>query len=324
MYLCAFKSPVLRKILIFLSAFCISFMVIYSVYYYSRASRLQSGLVMDAADLRHTQLENILHQSDTGQNIIYIPAVRQALGAPLGIPGDNFVGMQGTYSRNFIEKIDEAILHHFPNHPPIDFPGLQNGDSVLFSYYFQQLMMPRNFFWLDNWESFAGKHVRSLILRPEIKDTILKVSLLDGGSYKRITFNTGNGVEANYITDGAEEYFQKYLLDNIPENDSITIWNIPAKTAILLPDIDFYFERHFKPGDTTVSFMKGHTFKAIDERLKAKTTVREKAPVEYNGNLIRPAGPVLFYLRNTQVKDKPVYFAMLIRNPEVLIVKGME
>jgi hypothetical protein len=292
-------------------------MVIYSVYYYSKAGKLQTGVVMDAADLKRTELLSHLSQVNQSENVLYSPAVMQSLGLAKSIPEDNFVGERGKYSKAFIEKIDEAVLHHFPNHPPIDFPGLKENDSVLFSYYFQQVMLPKGFFWLDKSQEFTGKKVRSLIFRPDRQDTVHRtVKLTQGQNYKEISFDAGDSVEGVYIVEGAEDFYSHILNDSIPVvADS---WDVPRRTAVWLPDIDFYFEKYYD-GPSALPELRNHSFKTVDERLKVKTTVPDKDPVDFYGKLISENGPVLFYLKNKKAATGQIYFALLIRNPEVLV-----
>jgi hypothetical protein len=286
------------------------------VYYYSRAYKLQRGMVVEASELRETSINPCTSDTARG-NVILYAGYRQVLdtAAMFKAPKTNFVGIKGPYSKALLEKILEAVLRHFPNHPPIDFAGVKEGDPILFSYFFQQAMMPRGFFWLREPQPLGEVKVRSLLYRQD-RDTAAgsKVKLVTGPGYRGVRAALENKSSAVYILEGAEEYYRQIASTGVVPQDTGT-WQIGRNEALWLPDIDMFIGKTYTEAEKQRKGLSA--YKVVDERIKVKTTVKGSDPVHFYGKLWRYNQPVLFYLEDNAT-GKP-YYTLLIRNPEILV-----
>src|SRR6185312_14727363 len=115
----------MKKMFIFFAAFWVSFMTIYSVYYYKVEGKLDESIVADVKDLPHTVM-GLPGLNDSDKNMIYTQGISQVIPALSGdsthslsaVPDTDFVSFNGTYTKDHIEKFYEGLVTKFTHHPP--------------------------------------------------------------------------------------------------------------------------------------------------------------------------------------------------------------
>lgn len=324
----------MKKALIYLSAFCVSFLTIYSIYYYSKVFKMQQALVVEAGQLKNTTIGSGRAAFITEGNAIYTSGVVKAIhlnrpsdSVTIGteanhIPDKYFVGGEGVYGIQLLNSYDSAAFVKYKNHPPIDFNNMVKGDSLVFSYLFQQLMLPKGFYSAEEWINFGDKEVRALLFRKYKKNGLqngrfyqkdgqMLLTCLLRDSQQVVWYSNTNA--GNIITDYAEaEAFMK------PENEVL----LDDSTALLLPDVDFFIQKSYKPEELTADHLPIAHKKLVQERMKLKTTAPVKDPQEWNGDKIYFKAPMLFYIKNP--KDSLPYFALLARDSELFVKNNLK
>ncbi|RYD81337.1 MAG: hypothetical protein EOP53_06620 [Sphingobacteriales bacterium] len=307
----------MRKALIFVCAFAVSSLVIYSVYYYGRINKLTSGIVAFASELPKTAFSPKYpkHFSDTSYigNAGLSSAINDSLSTDFSLPPtENYLTGNGIYNKAFLEEMNIGISNKFPNHPPIGFGNLQEGDKVLFSYFFKNVILPKSFFPAVNTIDVDGKHFRALAYMPEKKE-------------ESIAFAMGENNTRIYIPiDNSSQYFiiskHKFDFNNgnfIDKNGFILDpMNVAAnQKSIIFPEIDFNIIKYWKPEDAYF-IPNAKQYKQLEERAKIKLTSINREPVlPKNAIELKPPFYMYLYKKGTQ---KP-YFALYIAGTELLL-----
>ena len=332
----------MKKSAIFISSFMVSFMVIYSVYYYMNVKDLDRGVVSAASDLKNTVIgyEGLnTENKSVVYNLGLFQSVQQhALTAndtshwladakANPIPQNHFLGIDTPYSRNALEKIYEHLLIKFSKHPPIDFGKLKNGDSIMFSYFFQNISLPVGFRRAAAGIKIKDKDYYSLEYYPfdSLHNSasvcfftntagdkyLLQVENKESGELATWVSNAeGLGAMSNYINAG-----------RMLKEGTITKHTFGKSESVVIPELDFSFVKRYKQDDLAAFGALFQRYKVIEERMKFKLSYPEgqNKRIEhasgfksYNFN-----GNTLFYLKKKGA-EKP-YFMVLLNDPEILV-----
>src|SRR5438128_2461925 len=113
----------MRKALIFVGAFIVSTIVIYSVWYYSQMGKYQGGIVVTAEELPNTVIADQKKAEKPNKNFILFTGLQQALQSPAlsaeeCFPDSNRILTNNSYSLDLEEKLNVEISRKFPGHPP--------------------------------------------------------------------------------------------------------------------------------------------------------------------------------------------------------------
>ncbi len=322
----------MRKMFIFFVAFWVSFMTIYSIYYYKVQSKLDESIVANVKDLPHTVM-GLADAKDSDKNMIYTEGVSQVIPALSpdtmhligSIPDTDFVSFNGTYTKEHLEKFYEGLVTKFTHHPPISFSNLKDGQRLLLSYYFENIRLPDGFRVSDKNINYRGHNIRAL--------------------QYYLTPNTDTGTIFFYKNDQTHEFAVKVKFNN--GKDELVMYNDPssqnwkyAKTAadalmgnkaskcvltktqsVLIPEIDFNIVK-----DYDKEYVKNNPllsgFDLVENRIKFKISPpKGGGPLEVNNSYNTATnftmdGNVLYYIRQTD-KLNP-YCVIYVTNPEIL------
>lgn len=299
----------LNKALIFVSAFVVSSLVIYQVYYYNKVKSLSSGIVATAAELPGTQIDPFIPKHFSGSSYMGNAGLLAALGQATQssfaeAPKENYLSGNGVYSKAFLDEINIGISNKFPNHPPIGFPAAE-GDKVLFSYLFKNIVLPAEFTNTTNGIKIDGKHFRAIQYMAG-KDSNVSISM-NGEEINAINVKLNKNTETLIISKTQQGQFTK------PTSTS----NI--KTAVTFPEIDFNIIKYWKAEEA--GFVPhAKDYKHLEERLKLKLSTVHKEAVE-NKAAVEIKPPFYIYLYKSG-EEKP-YFMLYIADTELLLpVKG--
>src|SRR6185503_15277893 len=110
----------MKKMFIFFAAFWVSFMTIYSIYYYKVESKLDESIVAEAKDLPNTVI-GFAELKDSDKNMIYTEGISQVIPALSidstqslsAVPDTDFVSFNGTYTKDHLEKFYEGLVTKF-------------------------------------------------------------------------------------------------------------------------------------------------------------------------------------------------------------------
>ncbi len=322
----------MRKMFIFFAAFWVSFMTIYSVYYYKVSSKLDESVVAEAKDLPNTII-GIAPLKDADKNMVYSEGISQVIPTAIkdsatylsDVPDTDFVSFNGTYSKAHIEKFYEGLVTKFINHPPIDFKNLKDNDKLLLSYFFENVRLPDGFRVSEKSIDFKGKKIRALQYHPHTasdtgkvtfykneksQEYALKVKINDGKDEVLMYYNPLCHIWAEASTK-AKEFTEnrenKYLLSK--------------DESVLVPEIDFNIVKDFnKEKDYFNTVLDNYNL--VEERIKLKISPpKTGGPLEVNesfntANNYIMSGNVFYTIRETD-KTKP-YCVIYVTNPEIL------
>jgi hypothetical protein len=317
----------LKKATIFIIAFMVSFLTIYSVYYYKEIKKLDQSVVALAKDLPNTQF-GFEGNADNDKNMIYSPGLEQVLSAstkndslPSTIPDEHFAAFNTTYTRDHMEKFYENLVSKFPNHPPVEFKDVKDGERVLMSYFFYNVHLPKGFRVSASAVDFHGVRVKALQYHPAETDTG-KVSFykndatheyafkikINGGTEELIIYNTpADSPWKSVMTQSGEMISNpKYLYH-------------PAKDeSVLMPELDFNITKDHDPKEAAYS-----DYALVEERYKFKISAPvEAGPLEVSASYNTPKnyimnGHLIFYITAVPKQQKP-FCIISLKNPEIL------
>jgi hypothetical protein len=313
--------------LLFICAFVVSTLVIYSVYYYSHINKYQGGVVVMADELKNTIISPEIKADKAKKNFILFTGLLQAFGKNepgLSFADTNRILTNAPYSVDLDEKLNVEISRKFPGHPPISFPGLKPGDKLLFSYFFQNIHLPQGFYYGMKKDSH-GVEYKTLRYSPAVgKASGSDVSILGSKDSFLLQINLSANEEAVFVS-----------IPNIDANsisDSAALWSgleeqkLKKSVTVEVPFLDFSITRR-KNGKDIDTVIKNHLAKGAkpysftEERMKLKTSP-PLAGTNINKELLKADDytyryPVLFYLKYKNAKAP--YFAVILRNPELLV-----
>jgi hypothetical protein len=302
----------MQKILVFVCAFVVSSIVIYSVYYYSKVGKLTSGVVATANELPKTIFSPIQPKHFSDSNYMGNAGLLAALDSTAhnsdfdAVPAANNLSENGIYNDAFIDKINLDISNKFPNHPPIGFRNLKEGDKILFNYFFKNIMLPADFYNYDQGLSYNQKHFRAIVYMP------------DSASNTKV-FARNNNVELLYapIENGTEAiiFSKNSLGSEIPATYMQKLDSISTKQAVIIPEIDFNIIKYWKP-EEAYFIPNAKDYKQLEDRKKLKLSVsNNNSPLPKTAASLQP--PFYMYLyKNGAAKP---YFMLYIANEELLL-----
>ncbi|MCX6353034.1 MAG: hypothetical protein NTX03_14425 [Bacteroidetes bacterium] len=323
----------MRKAFIYLSVASVSFVIFYSMYYYSQFGRLGGGFTADADTLKNTILKPHPYQPSADKNLVFNAGMMLALvnaGAPAQFGGMNEIkttlpsNISVTYSGVFNdinnEKITAELRTKFPNHPPVEFKNIKKNDALLFSYVFRNVQLPPGFIETQDMLKFHGKKIKSLLYDPAALDESSKDSIW---IYKLendilLKTKTDNNDEAFWYNGNEEDLttaFKKISTLIAPAN---FIANTTYK--IILPGIDFYLEKTYTSAELSEYFSTEKKYNHIEDRLKIKTTGRKPlSPFadKKETKTIRFDSNCFFYLKRKDAQFP--YVAIKLANPEITV-----
>src|ERR1700679_1759771 len=116
----------------------VSFMTIYSVYYYTQIKKLDASIVALAKDLPHTVFGKA-DWTSKDKNMIWFEGISQSMSLshkdtgqfPAFVPDEHFASLNAAYTKENLEKFYEELVTKYPNHPPIQFDSIKDGEKVL-------------------------------------------------------------------------------------------------------------------------------------------------------------------------------------------------
>ncbi len=306
------KSPNsgLNKALIFVSAFVVSSLIIYQVYYYSKIKSLSSGLVATAAELPNTQISPLAPKHFSGINYMgnagLLAAVSQTENSSFSAaPAESYLSGNGIYSKAFLDEINIGISNKFPNHPPIGFPA-REGDKILFSYLFKNVVLPAGF--ADNHTiDVNGKHFRAIQYMAENNNASTKAYFYGDSLYLLYI-----PVDKEALAISKRPLPAGSIDSLLMKMSNVADWK---KRIITFPEIDFNIIKYWKPEDALfIADVAG--YKHIEERLKLKLSAAKTE--KYNDlPMVELHPPFYIYLYKTN-SAKP-YLNLYIANTELLL-----
>ena len=155
----------MRKPLIYLTSFVISFMIIYTIYYYKNIPYQTSSMSADASELKHTIISAcpVVQLNDEELNIVFTPGFKSASLNFSSLAPDSFsFSYSGPVNMHILDSLDGRITNKIPHHPPLTFQELKEGQEICFSYLFRRLKMPKAFIEPQDKIRFKGILYRSL------------------------------------------------------------------------------------------------------------------------------------------------------------------
>ena len=313
----------MRKLYIFFIAFWVSFMTIYSIYYYKIKNKLDQSVVAMAKDLPHTVF-GFEGLKDSDKNMIFIQGLTQVIPSSSNgydsflssVPDADFVSFNGTYTKEHLEKFYEGLVTKFQNHPPLEFKNIKDNDKLLLSYFFENVRLPDGFRVSASPLDFHEKKVRTLQYHHQYTSDTGYISF-----YK-------NDLSHEYvlrvkINDGKEELIMSSCQDctswqNAKAKSDLlmlsgTRYYTGNKESVLIPELDFNIAKDDQA-------YNGYSL--AEERIKFKISPpKEGGPIEANKSFNTPTnfvmnGNVLVYIR--EVEKKAPYCIVYIKHPEIL------
>lgn len=302
-------------------------MVIYTVYYHKRMATMHNGIVAAAPELPHTYIGANKDSLASG-NIIYSDGIAQALQGQAGYtlagaaPVENYVSMNAAYSTDQMHLMYDTLLSKFPNHPPLDFNGVKDGDNVLFSYFFQNVRLTKSFRSSFTRIHEDGETYRAIEYIPSDKDS--SVSFYKNGNTFQMTIDMNRDQELVMIK--AEPKALDSIINALPGqalSDNplrLNKANLSATESIIFPETDLSLVKDYNKTEFT-NAAELSKYKIIEERIKLKTSVAETR-LEERKKYDRPGSyifspPYLFYLER-KGHQKP-YITVYTRNTELLL-----
>ncbi|MGZ5244562.1 MAG: hypothetical protein ACXWDO_11900 [Bacteroidia bacterium] len=305
------KNTGLNKALIFVSAFVVSSLIIYQVYYYSKIKSLSSGIIATAAELPGTKLSPILpkHFSDTSYmgNAGLLAAIGDTTQSSFAFaPTENYLSGNGVFNKAFLDEMNIGISNKFPNHPPIGFNNLQQGDKILFSYLFKNVILPLGFSPFEGSINVNGKHFRALLYMGG-KDSGVKVNVT-GNKVNKVFIPLDNGNQELVIS-------KTNIATESQDSSKHFIHNLPLTQNIVFPEIDFNIIKYWKAEEAEF-IPNAKDYKHLEERVKLKLSTRtDKGELSKTQAELKP--PFYIYLYKTG-SAKP-YFGLYIANTELML-----
>ncbi len=327
----------MRRALIYMSAFVVSFMLMYSWYYYKNLRWLSSGYVANADTLKHTIMAPQPYQPSIEKNIIYsaglISAMNKAkLEFTIGAKSifDTIINEQyystykGMYSPGALDKVSEETARKFPKHPPLSIQGIKDGEPMIFAYTFRNIELPSAF--LENIKGikFGNKTIRAICYN----------GLGEAGKTK-FYFNPKTKQYALVIPiDNNEELFW-YHSDTL--QDIADAWKnlnsfciqenmhvLSQGQEVVMPALDLFLEKTYKEDEMKQYFtLSDYVSKLTDDRIKLKTSAggHTNGPKDIAANTQYIFGPSSFFCLKRKNSTFP-YLGIILHNPEFLVETG--
>ncbi len=321
----------MRKLYIFFIAFWVSFMTIYSIYYYKVKSKLDQSVVAMAQDLPHTVF-GFEAQSDSDKNMIFTEGLSQIIPTLskdydsflVPVPDTGFVSFNGPYTKPNIEKFYEGLVTKFQNHPPIEFKNLKDGNRLLLSYFFENVHLPDGFRVSESVVDFRGKKVRALQYHHQyISDTGYVSFYKNDNMHEyalKVKVNDGKDELTMYSCEACNSWLHAKLKADSLINYSVKY--VPANNeSVLIPELDFNIVKDFDKGGTKTNPVF-NDYALAEERIKFKISApKEGGPLEANKSYNTPVnfvmnGNVLMYIK--EAGKKLPYCIIYIKDPEIL------
>lgn len=263
-----------QKILFFIGAFSVSFMVIYMVYYYGRISKMLSGVTLDAADLKYTHTGNE-SLKDTGDVLYYggvalLPCKTQAACPADTLPQPpNWWSMlyKGPYNQDKRLELSNELIRKFAAHPPLDFSQVNESGELKFSYLFRNFFLPAGYRSSDTRLPFSRKTVAAYDYYPftgEFVDTNTRFAMLPWGAALRLSLDTGRQELIICALPPREHARAGELLALLNRELEAAEWKQPdSNTVISVPVVDM----------SILKQLDAPAGSQVEERVKVKTTL---------------------------------------------------
>jgi hypothetical protein len=222
----------------------------------------------------------------------------------------------------------EHLLRRFNKHPPIDFGKLNDGDSVLFSYFFKNLFFPLGFRAAGSPAIVGGKACEAMEYYPfnaaHTSKAIHFYKSPDSSRYALKYDLPGNKVEAVFLSyKDSSTFMEEYQVADGLVSDAANEYNLGFNASVVMPVLDFSLGRRYSPEELKKFGNTFRRYKVVEERIKFKTTLPENE--ESKKILTHPKGfrqyvfnsPCLFYMKKKG--DELPYFVVRISHPELLL-----
>lgn len=329
----------MKKALIFLSAFVVSFVIIYSVYYYSRPAQLRyldHGFTAQADTLKHTLMRPHPYEPSATKNLVYSAGILHALqNGNIAVTAANakedsniinndfVVTYTGKYNEAALSKMNTELKNKFPNHPPLELKGISEGKDLLFAYVFRNAFFPEGFRESAEGMKFAGKNVKAITYNAaETNKNVQLFTSADKKSYvlKIVLENNEEAVwvfapDMQDVVSGfkkAQNMIQEGILQPITTEE------------ITVPVLDFYLVNEYTNQQLTDYFSpQKNDFGFIQERLKIKTSAEQvrnmfgRRKKDVKESPYKFSEHSFFYLKR---KDATFpYFGIVLHNADMLI-----
>jgi hypothetical protein len=262
----------LKKILIFISAFSISFLFIYSYYYYSQASKLERSIVAEVDTLKTLNyVYDVNSKFNTEKDNFYSSSLNELLDRYNFYDANEEIGKTptqrklmyaGPYNRTVLDSLIEDLLVKFPKHPPLSVKTAKAGDLLCYAYNFLNISLPKTFKRItisDRNSAYKGIQIDTNLIDSQIImvrfDSSSKVGLLlkiDSETELLIT---------NYDINRAKDV--KTLLSKMDVDSSLEGARIPA--------IDFYLFNALKEEKEMLSRVPKNYTAELHHKFKIST-----------------------------------------------------
>jgi archaellum component FlaF (FlaF/FlaG flagellin family) len=238
----------MKKTSIFIITFLVSFLTIYSVYYYTQIRKLDQSVVAMAIDLPNT----VYGKADSGQsdkNMIWTRGVNQIINSKdsvqeLGnIPDEHFVAFNNAKNKDNLEKFYENLVSKYQNHPPLPFDDVKDGEKIMLSYFFYNVRLPQGFRVSATTVDFHGTKVKSLqyhILRKKDTGTVTFYRNDSTKEYAfRILLNGGTEEAVIYNSTANNSWDSAFHAARLITSSNQYKYSPGQDESILFPELDF-------------------------------------------------------------------------------------
>lgn len=292
-----------NKAFIYIFSFCVSFLVIYSVYYYTRLPFQFGGITANADDLKRTIVNPTFKTEDT-LNCISTTAFLKDSG---GLPDSFSLSYMGPVNDHILDSLDERITTKIPKHPPLDFQDLKKGQNLNLCYLLRKVDLPSMFTIPIDKLRFKGTDVRALALKKNNKNISVKFSKNKKDCSVIVTLPETEE-EVGWIS---RNIYIKYGL----AKDSLLSVSLGKEDWIQLPMLDMFIMKNYARKDDSTLF--SDTKNLYQERLKLMTNAPTEERPLGTEPLFKMNGDFIFYIK--KMKDKKPYLFISVRNPEILV-----
>jgi hypothetical protein len=322
----------MKKTTVFLITFLISFLTIYSLYYYSQLSKLDQSVVAKASDL-HKTVYGMSDSSNKNDNMIWTKGIDQILNAGINdtghflsnVPDDHFVSFNDAKNKANLEKFYENLVTKYQNHPPLAFDDVKDGQKILFSYFFHNMRLPEGFRVSERKVFFHDTYVRSLQYRSGNTTDTSSVAFFKKEASReyafRVKLNNGTEEAIAYSSPVNTSWKDEYKSAAAFCSTSKYRYSPAKDESVLLPELDFNIIKDytFKEQD---KFPLLKDYALVEERIKLKMSApKEGGPLEVNKKFNTPKnyildGNIIIFIR--KIRDTNPYCMILVRNSEIL------
>ena len=323
----------MRKGLIFMSAFVVSFIVVYSWYYYRNIQWSSDGYVANADTIKHSIVVPNPYQPSLQKNIIYSAGIISALNKSKieytigaknifsNVLNDGICTLySGTYSAAAVDKLGEETAGKFPRHPPLKFENIKDGEKMLFAYVYRNIELPPAFLENNKGISFGSKKVRSIMYNGLGNTANTRFYMSKDGKEYALCIPVSKDEDAYWFHKDSLQSISDAWLDmkELLTTDHVHV--ITQGQEVLIPELDLFLEKTYTHDEMQSFFsLTPNDYKLVDDRIKLKTTTsghvgnKEIAAVNHY-----EFGPSSFFCIRRKSASFP-YIGILLHNPDILV-----